>query len=312
MKLKVTDGLDRSNIEWTGPTWNPWQGCQRVSPGCAHCYMFRDMPRYGKDPSDIHRSAVGTFNKPLKWQRECDAGKRMGTDRLVFTCSWSDWFIEQADAWRSDAWDIVRRTPGLIYQILTKRHDRIADHLPSFWDEIKQRVWMGVSVENQRQLHRLESLVEIDAGVRFLSIEPLLSDIDLVIDGDFSQWSCRECGSRNVDTEVWVGPDDVGTYQCHECGYMGGGEDADWTARFEWAIGGVESMLGHRAGRFQDGYDSAIKSIISQCAESRVAFFHKQMPINGRVSGNPAEWPEWARVRQWPKGWEWLETEKTK
>jgi protein gp37 len=111
--------------------------------------MYRDKKRYGQDPATVVRSASATFLKPLKWQREVERGIRTGHDRLVFTCSWSDWFIEEADNWRPEAWDIVRATPGLIYQILTKRPERIADHLPSFWQEIRVRCWLGTSIEDQ-------------------------------------------------------------------------------------------------------------------------------------------------------------------
>src|ERR1700728_2917718 len=103
--------IDRSKIAWCGPTWNPWRGCIKVSPGCKNCYMYRDKKRYGQDPYTPVRSAVQTFNKPLKWQREVREGKRVGHDRLVFTCSWSDWFIKESDPWRGDAWSIVRQCP---------------------------------------------------------------------------------------------------------------------------------------------------------------------------------------------------------
>lgn len=71
-----------SSIEWTNDTWNPWQGCIKISPGCKNCYMYRDKRRYGQDPRDIVRSKPSTFNSPLT--------KYKGP--LVFTCSWSDFF----------------------------------------------------------------------------------------------------------------------------------------------------------------------------------------------------------------------------
>ena len=158
-----------TGIEWTDHTWNPWHGCSKVSPGCAHCYMFRDKKRYGQDPELIVRSARATFNKPLAWK---DAA-------LVFTCSWSDFFHEAADAWREDAWDIIRRTPHLTYQILTKRPERIAAHLPADWGEGWPNVWLGTSVENQRWAVRAYQLCEIPASCRFISAEPLLGPVDL-------------------------------------------------------------------------------------------------------------------------------------
>jgi protein gp37 len=160
-----------SAIEWTEATWNPWHGCLKVSPGCAHCYMYRDKVRYGQDPTDVMRGKT-TFELPLKWK----------DPKLIFTCSWSDFFIEEADGWRDAAWDIIRSTPHHTYQILTKRPERIANQLPSDWP--LPNVWLGVSVENPRFYWRIAVLNGIPAAVRFLSLEPLLAAMaDLPLDG---------------------------------------------------------------------------------------------------------------------------------
>lgn len=151
-----------SEIEWTEATWNPWHGCQKVSPGCAHCYMYRDKTRYGQDPSRVMLGKT-TFDLPLKWKEP----------KLIFTCSWSDFFIAEADLWRSEAWEIIRSTPHHTYQILTKRPERIVDHLPKDWP--LPNVWLGVSVENPRFYSRIAILRETPAPVRFLSLEPLLA-----------------------------------------------------------------------------------------------------------------------------------------
>jgi protein gp37 len=113
-----------------------------------------------------------TFELPLKWQEP----------KLIFTCSWSDFFIEEADGWRTAAWDIIRSTPQHSYQILTKRPERVFDHLPGDWP--LPNVWLGVSVENPRFYWRISLLREIPAFVRFLSLEPLLAAMpDLPLDG---------------------------------------------------------------------------------------------------------------------------------
>lgn len=157
-----------SSIEWTDNTWNPWRGCFKVSPGCKSCYMYRDQERYGRDPRVVVRAADATFNKPLSWSEPA----------RVFTCSWSDWFIEQADEWRNEAWDIIRQTPHLTYQILTKRPDRITECLPKGWKGGWSNVWLGVSVENERYTWRLDELAKIPAKVRFISYEPALGRVD--------------------------------------------------------------------------------------------------------------------------------------
>lgn len=156
----------RSQIEWTQSTWNPWYGCQRVSPGCDHCYMYRDMIRYGRDPRHAQRSKT-QFDAPLAWKEP----------RLIFTCSWSDFFIAEADPWREEAWEIIRRTPQHTYQMLTKRPTRMRDWASHHgW---LPNVWAGTSVENRHYLHRLDVLAGISAPVRFVSAEPLLGPLDL-------------------------------------------------------------------------------------------------------------------------------------
>src|SRR5689334_23079211 len=160
---------ERTNIGWTDATWNPWHGCKKVSPGCKHCYMYRDKERYGQDPTKVVRSKT-KFRDPFKW----------ADGRMVFTCSWSDWFIEEADAWRPEAWEIIKATPHHTYQILTKRPERIAGHLPPDWGRGYPNVWLGVSVENQDYVERILRLLAEPAAVHFISAEPLLGPLNLL------------------------------------------------------------------------------------------------------------------------------------
>jgi protein gp37 len=153
-----------SPIEWTDATWNPWYGCIKISPGCQHCYMYRDQKRYGGNPFDVSRSKT-CFRDPLTWV----------DGRDVFTCSWSDFFIGKADPWRPEAWEIIQQTPQHTYTVLTKRPERIADHLPADWPW--PHVWLGVSIESPAYLWRADLLREIPATIRFLSCEPLLEDL---------------------------------------------------------------------------------------------------------------------------------------
>jgi protein gp37 len=140
--------MDISNIEWTDATWNPWMGCEHVSPGCDNCYMFTDMRRYGSNPEAIRRSKT-KFKDPLKWARN---RQRYGHINKIFTCSWSDFFITDADEWRDDAWNIIRRTPMLTYQVLTKRPVLIRRRLPSDWGYGWPNCWLGVTVESRAYL----------------------------------------------------------------------------------------------------------------------------------------------------------------
>jgi len=174
-----------SRIGWTDNTHNFWYGCQKVSEGCKNCYAECDMTRYGKPFVQVTR-AKG-FDAPRRWQKQLDAGTytgpRHGATVLVFTCSWSDFFIAEADPWRAEAWDVIRQTPHLTYQILTKRPERIAACLPDDWGAGYPNVWLGVSVAHRRWLPRLDTLAEVPAVVHFASFEPLLGDL-----GDLSPW----------------------------------------------------------------------------------------------------------------------------
>lgn len=163
---------ERTGIGWTNHTWNPWHGCTKVSPGCDHCYMYAEKRQYGQDPEVVVRSKT-TFNNPLKWRER----------GLVFTCSWSDFFHVVADPWRDEAWNIIRRTPHLTYQILTKRHGRIERNLPADWGNGYPNVWLGVSGEDQEWYERRwDTLRNIPARVRWVSLEPLLGPIALRLD----------------------------------------------------------------------------------------------------------------------------------
>ena len=157
----------QSPISWTNDTWNPWQGCLKISTGCLNCYMFREKKRYGQNPTNIHRSSDQTFYAPLK--------KLQGP--IIFVCSWSDFFIEQADHWRGQAWDIMRQTPHLFYLILTKRPNNIQKRLPADWNKGYPNVGLGVSVENQKSAWRMHALCEIPAALLFASLEPLLEPV---------------------------------------------------------------------------------------------------------------------------------------
>lgn len=167
---------EKTNIAWTNRTWNPWRGCTKISPGCKNCYMFTQQARYGQDPSIVQRTK--TWGAPIKWQKEAEAA---GIQELVFTCSWSDWFHVDSDPWRADAWKVIKDCPNLIFQVLTKRSERIVQNLPSDWGNGYPNVWLGVSVENRKHgLPRIDHLRTIPVVVRFLSVEPLLEDLGAV------------------------------------------------------------------------------------------------------------------------------------
>lgn len=196
---------ERTGIGWTNKTWNPWQGCTRVDACCDHCYMIEQKKQYGQDGLTVVRSKT-TFDAPLRWREPS----------LIFTCSWSDWFHVDADPWRDEAWDVIRRTPWHTYQILTKRPGRILHHLPRDWAPWWS-VWLGVSAGTRQGLARLDVLRDVPAGVRFVSFEPLLEDLGPVnLTG--IQWAILggESGPKHRHCEVaWM---QSLADQCHEQG----------------------------------------------------------------------------------------------
>jgi protein gp37 len=173
--------MENSNIGWTHHTQNDWLGCDKIGPECAKCYIGRVLKRQGREPrGQLYRSK--TWDNPLKWQRQAGA---QGVCLRVFTNSLSDFFHAGADGWREEAWDVIRRTPNLIWLILTKRPELIRTRLPKDWGEGWPNVWLGVSCGCKQTLNKMDALRRIPIhprAVRFLSAEPLLEDISEQID----------------------------------------------------------------------------------------------------------------------------------
>src|SRR5258705_10294522 len=128
--------------------------------------MFDGQRRYGADPSVVVRSKT-TFRDPLTW----------ADPQTIFTCSWSDFFHDAADAWRGEAWDIIRRTPQHRYLILTKRIENVPDRLPWQKGAPWGHVWLGVSIENARFADRADRLLDLCAGGRVISAQPPLQGV---------------------------------------------------------------------------------------------------------------------------------------
>ena len=232
-----------SGIDWTDHTWNPWQGCDKVSPGCLNCYMFRDKKRYGQDPSTLILSKLATFLKPFTWKEPAK----------VFVCSWSDFFHKDADEFRDAAWDVIRKNPHLTFQILTKRPERIADHLPEDWP--LKNVWLGVTAENQEMAdRRIPILLSITAAVRFVSVEPMLGPVDLI---DYLWPPHGTSMMEMIDTDRYN--------------------------ILDWVIVGCESGSGAR----QMELDWA-RDLKNQCRQDDVPFFLKQMVVDGQFIKMPA------------------------
>jgi len=186
---------DKTKISWTDHTWNPIRGCTRVSAGCLNCFMFTEQRRYGLDPTVVVKTK--TWGQPRKWQREAE---KAGRQDLVFVCSWSDLFHIDGDPWRPDVWKVMAECPNLIFQVLTKRPERIADNLPADWGDGYANVWLGATTENQEMLEkRLPRLLDVPVTLHFISAEPLLGPLDVLavpmLDGDHLSREFTHVGS---------------------------------------------------------------------------------------------------------------------
>jgi protein gp37 len=171
-----------SDIEWTHHTFNPWWGCVKLSPACAHCYAETWARRFGDElwGGDAPRRFFSEhhWREPLRWNSEAD---RQGIRARVFCASMADVFEPRRDLdpWREKLWALIEKTPHLDWLLLTKRPGHIKNVYP--WaHNPRENVWLGTTAENQRwATRRIERLIAVDAHVRFLSCEPLLSAVDL-------------------------------------------------------------------------------------------------------------------------------------
>lgn len=172
-------------ISWTDHTFNPWWGCQRVSPGCEHCYAESFAKRTGHDVwgkgSERRRFGSKHWTEPFKWRDKAEAA---GRPAKVFCASMADVFEDRDDHIedRNRLFTLIELTaPHLIWQLLTKRPENVnrlvGDRWPDGWPE---NVWMGTTVEDQKRAdERIPELLDIPAKVRFLSCEPLLGEVQL-------------------------------------------------------------------------------------------------------------------------------------
>lgn len=174
-----------TTIEWTDRTFNPWQGCRRVSPGCEHCYAEARDVRFdgGKHwgPRGERRvTSAANWRQPIQWNREA---KAIGVRDRVFCASLADVFEDRRDLDEPRAllWGVILATPHLDWLLLTKRPQNVRGMVPSAWrDAWPRNVWIGTTVEDQKRAdERIPVLLTIPAPVRFLSMEPLLERVDL-------------------------------------------------------------------------------------------------------------------------------------
>lgn len=163
---------DHSRIEWTQATWNPVTGCTKVSEGCRHCYAERLAVRLQRMGSPKYLQGFEVKLHP----EELGLPNRWARPRTIFVNSMSDLFHDEVpvDFIRSVV-RTIRDTPQHCYQILTKRADRLVE--VSQIIEWPANAWIGVTVESAAVAPRIDALRKVQAAVRFVSFEPLLTDL---------------------------------------------------------------------------------------------------------------------------------------
>lgn len=156
--------------------WNPWHGCQKISAGCVNCYMYRRDAEYGKDSSVV--ALTSTFGLPV--QKKRDGTYKLNESGYVFTCMTSDFFIEEADEWRAEAWKMIKQRSDLHFYIITKRIDRFKVSLPGDWDKGYENVTICSTCEDQRTADlRLPILLELPIRHKEIIHEPMLEEIHI-------------------------------------------------------------------------------------------------------------------------------------
>lgn len=298
-----------TKIEWADHTFNPWIGCTKVSAGCANCYAEDMMDRrYGRVAwgagNPRQRTSKSNWKKPLAWDAKAAAACLEGSERpRVFCSSLADVFDPDVPIeWLADLFDVIHRTPNLVWMLLTKRPHLIlsrigkvvglscvtgctdedehgmAGWMANRWQHGNppENVWLGTSVENQAAAdERIPQLLKIPAAKRFLSCEPLLGPVDLQLkltataaDGDMPP------GPKGPPMRI----DALTGLKWSPAHRMRGQTDAVDSLGYgiDWVIAGGES--GPHARPMHPDW---ARSLRDQCSGAGVPFFFKQ-------------WGEWA------------------
>ena len=280
--------MENSKIEWVatvnpdgtvspGHTFNPVIGCMKVSAGCTHCYAEALMDKrynraqWGPNTRRV-RTSSSNWKKPLQWNA---SAKAMGQRAKVFCASLSDVFEDHPD-WvqpRHDLFNLIAQTPYLDWLLLTKRPENINRMVADYagdcawlaWNGVYPRtnIWIGTSVENQEQAEkRIPHLLNVEAPVKFLSCEPLLSPLNL------------EDLAYEAAGPAWAG----------------------YNKLVDWIIVGGES--GQKARPMQLEWARSLKE---QCQAAGTAFFMKQLGGISDKRHDLADFPEDLRIREFPQ-----------
>ncbi len=177
--------------------WNPWHGCTKISEGCQNCYMYFLDKQRGIDTSRVFRTQKG-FDYPLQKDRYGNYKVRSG--ELIRVCMSSDFFVEEADEWRQDAWRIMKIRSDVKFFLLTKRPHRVLQCLPDDWGDGWDNVFFNVTCENQRRAdERIPLLLSLPFKHKGIMTAPFIGPIE--IDSFLATGAIEQviCGGENYD-----------------------------------------------------------------------------------------------------------------
>lgn len=310
---------EKTKISWADHTFNPWRGCTKIAAGCDNCYAERMAKRnpavLGEWGDDGTRAlaAEAYWRLPEKWN--ADAG-RDGVRRRVFVGSLMDVFEDRLE-WvdeRARLFEVICDCLHLDWLLLTKRPRDAFDILDRFQFVAWPHLWLGTSASTHADANaNISALLAIPAVVRFLSLEPLLEEVDLRTTWDEERMFCGKCGhvgkcgdTYEVDSDTPDDPDEEWPI-CPECGGTNLGGFASYASMgvwpledrpfppLDWVIVGCESGPGARPCKLE-----WLRSIRDQCRDAGVPLFVKQLEIAGRVVKDVEQFPEDLQIQEFP------------
>ena len=168
--------MPKNGIEAKSKMWNLWHGCRKLSTGCQHCYVYRGDAKRSIDSTIVTKTK--SFNLPVQSKRNGEYKVASGT--LLYTCFTSDFFVEDADQWRAEAWEMMRVRSDLNFLMITKRIDRLQQSLPADWGNGYDNVTICCTIENRDCAdYRLPIYKAAPIKHKIIICEPLLERIDL-------------------------------------------------------------------------------------------------------------------------------------
>lgn len=316
---------EKTKIEWCDHTFNPWEGCQKVGPGCDHCYAEARNARFSGGtainwgPSaPRRRTSAANWKLPVKWNRQFElrqgawdkfvsSNPGMNDKQLVeagfvkpkrprvFCASLADVFDNAvSDDWRADLFDLIAATPNLDWLLLTKRIGNVETMVPYEWTCPKRgwpaNVWLGATIVNQEEADRdIAKLLALPAQIRFLSMEPLLGPVNL---------RSLRIGNQSILHRLWgLHPDHDQLDALHPA----------LPSRIDWVISGGES--GPAARALHPDWE---RSLRDQCQDAGVPFHFKQwgewhtkafqMSTGAAVFRKFDDYQQWVSKPQWISG----------